>query len=92
MNKIKKSAIALKKELYNDPLVKQYFYLKQLIENDEEISLLRKEISKCKKNKDDQEYTRLLNIYNSNPLVKNFYSLENEVYSLLKEVKDSIDA
>ena len=30
--------------------------------------------------------------YNSNPLVKNYYNVENELYSLLKQIKDSLDA
>lgn len=92
MNKIKKACLSLKEELYNDPLVKQYFYLKNLLENDEDIARLRKEISKAKKNKNDVLYNKLMDEYNSNPLVKNYYNVENELYSLLKQIKDSLDA
>lgn len=92
MNKIKKACLSLKEELYNDPLVKQYFYLKNLFENDEDIARLRKEISKAKKNKNDVLYNKLMDEYNSNPLVKNYYNVENELYSLLKQIKDSLDA
>ena len=92
MNKLKKACLSLKEELYNDPLVKQYFYLKNLLENDEDIARLRKEISKAKKNKNDVLYNKLMDEYNSNPLVKNYYNVENELYSLLKQIKDSLDA
>ncbi|MGM9873787.1 MAG: hypothetical protein ACI31G_02555 [Bacilli bacterium] len=92
MNKIKKLTLKLKEQIYEEPLVKEYFRLKQLIENDEQISLLKKQIAKSKKEKNDIEYNRLMELYNDNPLIKNFSSVENEVYALLNQIKESLDA
>lgn len=84
-------AFELKKELLKEPLIKRYFVLKNALENNEELSILRKEITLLKSKGDEINYNIKLKEYNNNPLIMNFYSLKEEVESLLFDIKNIIE-
>ena len=102
MNKVNDALLDVKKELYSDPLVKEYFRLLNLIENDKYLTKLDKEMRDHQKkmcesmNNDDvylkekEAYEASLNELKNNPLYLNFKTVEEEVINLLKEVKDTL--
>lgn len=88
-----------KKELLNEPCVKEYFYYKNLVENDESIKKLDEEVpfhqKEMCKNKDNNEvyfkekalYEELKNKLDSNPILVNYKIAKEEVFSLLVDIK-----
>ena len=88
-----------KKELFNEPCVKEYFYFKNLVENDESIKTLDEEVrfhqKEMCKNKNNNElyfkekalYEDLKNKLDSNPLLVNYQIAKEEVFSLLVDIK-----
>lgn len=90
MNKILKKAHYLKDEINKEELIKQYLYLKQLIENDKQLMDLRKKIAFYKSINDKDDYEKYLSIYNLHPLINNFYLLKDEVKDFLYEIKEQI--
>ena len=88
-----------KKELFNEPCVKEYFYYKNLVENDESIKKLDEEVrfhqKEMCKNKDNNEvyfkekalYEELKNKLDSNPILVNYQIAKEEVFSLLVDIK-----
>lgn len=90
MNKILKKAYCLKDEINKEELVKQYLYLKQLIENDKPLMDLRKKIAFYKSINDKDNYEKYLSIYNLHPLINNFYLLKDEVKDFLYEIREQI--
>ena len=90
MDKVIEQALALKEDLLNLPEVKEYFSLKELYENDEELETMRKEIARLKTLGKEEERNNLLKIYNSHPLVNNFQIAKEEVKHILLTIKDII--
>lgn len=100
MNNIDKLLFELKDELHNQDCVKEYFHYKNLIGKDDEIKQLeedakfhQKEMCKNKENKEVYErelalYTEAQNKLNKNPILINYQTAKDEVYSLLVEIKD----
>ena len=88
-----------KDELFNQPCVKEYFYYKNLVENDETIKKLDEDVrfhqKEMCKNKDDNEkyfeekaiYEKLKNELDSNPILVNYQIAKEEVFSLLVDIK-----
>lgn len=88
-----------KKELFDEPCVKEYFYYKNLVENDESIKKLDDEVrfhqKEMCKNKDNNEvyfkekalYEELKNKLDSNPILVNYQIAKEEVFSLLVDIK-----
>ncbi len=88
-----------KKELFDEPCVKEYFYYKNLVENDESIKNLDEEVrlhqKEMCKNKDNNEvyfkekalYEELKNKLDSNPILINYKIAKEEVFSLLVDIK-----
>ena len=88
-----------KNELFNEPCVKEYFYYKNLMENDESIKKLDEEVrfhqKEMCKNKDNNEvyfkekalYEELKNKLDSNPILVNYQIAKEEVFSLLVDIK-----
>ena len=88
-----------KDELFNQPWVKEYFYYKNLVENDETIKKLDEDVrfhqKEMCKNKDDNEkyfeekaiYEKLKNELDSNPILVNYQIAKEEVFSLLVDIK-----
>ena len=71
--------------------MKEYLNLKHLLENDKELSNMRKDIARLENLGKTKEKEALLNIYNSHPLVANYTSLKKEVSELLKEITEIIN-
>ena len=91
------------KLLYDEPIVKEYFRLKNIVQNDSKLSLLDKEIHQrqhlmCIHKNDEDIYQNEKKIYDaqmaefkSNPLVENYFQVREEVFSLLNEVKEILE-
>ena len=99
MNKLDELLISLKKELYNEECVKEYFYYKNLVEKDESIKELDEQVrfhqKEMCKNKDNDEvyfkekaiYEELKNKLDQNPILVNYQIAKDEVFSLLVDIK-----
>lgn len=85
-------AVAKAKELRNYlntlPEFKNYLTLKSLLEQDNELANLRKEIARLTSEGKIEEKENLLKIYNSNPLVNNYLIAREEVASILREIQN----
>jgi len=76
-------------ELMTYPEVKEYFRLKKLIEESNELSDLKKQIeNSCKTNK--KQFENFKKKYDSHPLIINYNQIKEEVLSLLNEIKGQI--
>ena len=91
MDKIIEEAKALRKDIDSLPEVQEYYRLKTLMENDEELKKLRLEIARLAKEGKTEERKNLLEVYNSHPLVNNFYIAEEEVKLILNSIKDILN-
>ena len=99
MDNLDKTLNELKKELFNEPCVKEYFYYKNLVEKDEAIKKLDEEVrfhqKEMCKNKDNNEvyfkekalYEELKNKLENNPVLINYQIAKEEVFSLLVDIK-----
>lgn len=102
MNDINELVLDIKKELYDNPSIKEYLRLKTLIENDKDLIKLNKELKShqrimCENINNDEIYLKEKEIYESlkakmdaNPLLVNFNALREEVSQILNEIKDAI--
>ena len=81
----------LKAELDKLPLFIEYKRVKSLLEGDEEIKSLKKEIALAKVHHDDKLHKSLLDRYNSHPLVNNYNALQEEVWDYLKQISDIVN-
>ena len=102
MIKVEDALLDVKKELYSQPIIKEYFRLLDLIKNDEHLTKLDSDMRKHQKamceNMDNDEvyvkekaaYEACLNEINNNPLYLNFENVKEEVINLLSEVKDTL--
>ncbi len=100
MNNIDELLTALKDELRNEECVKQYFYYKELLENDlslktldEETRFHQKEMCRNKENneiyfKEKAIYEECKNKLDQNPILINYQIARNEVFSLLVDIKN----
>ena len=91
MDKILEEAKSLRKDIDSLPEIQEYYRLKTLIENDEELRRLRTEIARLASEGKTEERKNLLAIYNANPLVNNYSLAMEEAKSLLRAVKDIIN-
>ncbi|MFA6755935.1 MAG: YlbF family regulator [Bacilli bacterium] len=96
MNKeIKDNIDNLKSELMNDPTILEFLDLKKEVENDRVLKNLRNKIQflkDCKMNDEQKNnYNKLLDEYNKNPLVINYKRAEENAYDLLNEIKDNLE-
>ncbi len=94
----------VKTALLNEEVVKEYFFLKEQIEQDEELLNLKKEINilqkkLCQKVKDkakDEDlkktYASLKEKYDNHPLIMNFSKVSQEVNDILKTIKDILES
>ena len=90
-------------KLFNYPCVKEYFRLKEIIENDKELSSLEKEVRQhqklmCEHQNDDEVYFKEKELYETklaqleaNPIIQNFEEVKKEVNALLNEVKEILN-
>ena len=103
MNNIETLLKEVSDKLFNYPCVKEYFRLKDIIENDEKISSLEKEVREhqklmCEHQNEDERYFKEKELYESklaelqaNPIIQNFEEVKKEVNALLNEVRDILN-
>ena len=91
MNKILESASVLREELLRDERIKEYLNLKKLFEENDELVRIRKQLINLQKDNKIEEYTSLKTKYDSNPLVKNYYSSKEEVNDLIRDIIEVLD-
>lgn len=90
-NSIKTSTLELREALLNEEAVKEYLRLKALLESNDELKKMRDRIASLYASKQFEEHKKLKEEYENVPLVKNVYSLKEEVMNLLKEIKEILD-
>lgn len=102
-NEFEKQLKIVHENLFNDPIVAEYFSLKKQIENDSYLTDLHNNIVTYAKTmttniNDDQvyfenkeKYERELEKYNSHPLVVDFKEISKEVNMLLLQLKNIIN-
>ena len=91
MDEVIKLAKELRKDIDNLPEVQEYYRLKILYENNEELSQMRSEIARLKQKGKEEERNNLLNVYNSHPIVNNYELAKNEVQNILLAIKNEIE-
>jgi len=80
----------LRQDLEKTEEFKNYFRLKELIENSEELKELRTSIARLNSQNKFEEANALKKIYDSNPLVNNFYQAKQEISEILNQIKNMI--
>jgi len=88
MDKVIDLAKEISNQIYELPEAKEYLKLKKLIDEDEEIQQLQKDIIKLQNAGDEKVAEELLSRLNSIPLVINYKSVREELASSLKIVSD----
>lgn len=103
MNDIEKALKEVKEELYSLPLIQEYFRLAAIVENDENLSMLDKEIREHQRMmcehlddeklyfKEKEAYESLTKKLNENPIYQNYLNVKSEVLALLNEMKVAIE-
>ena len=91
MDKIIEEAKSLRKDIDSLPEIQEYYRLRNLMENDKELSRLRIEIARLANEGKLEERKNLLEIYNSHPLVNNYNIAMEEAKSILRTIKDIIN-
>lgn len=91
MDEIILKAKELRKDIDNLPEIKEYYRLKILYENDEELRKMRKEIARLSSLYKEEEKKNLLNIYNNHPLVNNYEAAKEEAQKILLTIKNIIE-
>ena len=99
MNNFDELLSSLKKELFNEDCVKEYFYYKKIVDNDPSIKELDEQVrfhqkEMCKNKNDDELYFKEKAIYeelkeefDNNPALINYQIARDEVFSLLVDIK-----
>lgn len=103
MDKIDSLLLDIKKEIYSEPCVKEYFRLKDAISKDKKLCALEEEIrlhqkAMCENKDNDVVFQKEMELYNkaivkfeANPIIKNFNVVKEEVFSLLNEVRGEFE-
>lgn len=103
MNEFETQLEKCRKLLYDEPIVKEYFRLKHIVQSDKNLVSLDKEIHQhqrlmCIHKNDDEIYQNEKNLYDekmsmfkANPLVENYFQVREEVYALLNEIKEILE-
>ena len=91
MDKIIEDTKSLRNDIDSLPEIKEYYRLRDLMENDKELSRLRIEIARLTNEGKLEERKNLLEIYNSHPLVNNYSIAMEEAKSILRTIKDIIN-
>lgn len=100
MNNLEQLLSKVNDEILNEGCVKEYFRLKKIIEEDDEILDLEKKAQKhqklmCQNKNNDEIYFKEKELYEkysseleNNPIVQNFNFIKKEVNSLLIDIRD----
>ena len=88
MNKTDEALEKLASELNSLPEVQEFLSLKESLEKNKELKEMRLEIARLTSEGKKEEHDNLLKVYNSHPLVVNYQTTREEVYNLLRQIKD----
>lgn len=103
MNRIDELLKEIKVEIESESYVQEYFRLRKLIESDDKLSKLDKEIKIHQKimcenrnnkevfDKENELYQKATLEFESNPIVKDYLIVKEEVLNLLNEMKGVLD-
>lgn len=103
MTNFEESLQEAQEKLFDEPLIKEYFRLKEIIDNDKELQELEKNMRQhqkrmCEFKNDDKiyffekaQYEKCLKEIENNPLYIDFKEIQKEVGTLLKEVRNAIN-
>lgn len=81
----------LKIEIEKEPLIIEYRRVKNLIDTDDELNRLKKDIALAKAHKAKKLHLDLLDKYNSHPLIVNLETLKEEVNDYLLEISNIVN-
>ena len=81
----------LKAEIDKEPVVIEYKRIKSLIDCNEELQELKRQIALAKAHKDNDLHKSLLAKYNNHPLIINYQVLKEEVSGLLQEISNIVN-
>lgn len=88
MSKPIEIAKEIEEKIYDLPEAKEYLKLKKIIEENEEIQTLQKEIISKQNSGQIEEANALISRLNSNPIVINFNSVKEELAITLRQISD----
>ena len=103
MNNVEELLKEVKEQLSNEECVKEYFRLKKIIEEDEELKELDKSIrfhqnEMCKHQNEDEIYFKEKALYEellakleAHPIYANFNEVKKEVNALLIDIKNILE-
>lgn len=103
MNRLDDALQQLEREVANSELVKEYFCLRTLIKESEEVKLLKSRVNEAQAalslsmgNKEQHaikkdDYEKMLAIYENHPLIANYASIQLELYDFLKNIADLLE-
>lgn len=91
MDKIISKAQEIASLLKQEPLIEEFLIVKKQYENDEYLITLRQEIVKLKNDNKEEERQNLIKVYESHPIVNNYYFLLDEVNNFLFEIKNALE-
>lgn len=91
MDKILTLTKELKDLIEETDLVKEYRRVEALYKSNQELLDLSKAIKEAEDNKNEALRQQLVKTFNSNPLVKNYMGLKEDVFDYLKEITDIIN-
>lgn len=91
MSDVLELAKELKNAIEDEPLIIEYRNVKKQIDDNEEISSLKKQIALAKLHKDDALHKELLDKYHNHPLVVNYDYLSEEVKNLLADISQIVN-
>lgn len=90
MDKIIEEAKSLRDDIDSLPEIKEYYRLKELYENNQNLKEMRRDIARLKNEGKEEERNNLLQIYNSHPLVNNYEMAKEEAERILLVIKNII--
>lgn len=91
MDKVIQKAEELKALINELPEAKEYLTLKALMEANEELATMRRNIARLESENKQEEKANLLAIYNAHPLVNNYEIAKQDFKNLLQEIADIIN-
>lgn len=90
MDKIIKLTKELREALDSTPEFQEYYRLKSAIENDIDLTRMRKEINYLASQNKKEECENLTKIYNDHPLVSNYNQMKEEISQILLTIKSQL--
>ena len=88
MNKSLEIATEIKDKISELPEAKEYVRLKEIIDNDEEIQNLQKEIIRLTNSGKKEEADKVLGRLNSLPIIANFHIVKEQLAETLKTISN----